>query len=235
MNIIWRFSVNWLLITVLVILAAFTFIGMHRGIIKMIFSVVSLVGTLIAVFILLPIVTDSLKDNTKVYDVIQEIVEEKIVTEDMFEHKSESEVIDDLNFPAAIKEMLRDNNTAQKYVELGVTSLRGYMVKYVSDLIFNVLTFVISFLIVFILLRVIFGFVSVLAKLPVLNQINRAAGAAAGFVMGLAVIWLAFAVLTIFGSSVLSKSVFEAVNDSAVLTFIYDKNFIMKYVRIIMR
>ena len=62
-----------------------------------------------------------------------------------------------------------------------------------------------------------------------------ASGAAAGFVMGLAVIWLAFAVLTIFGSSTLSKSVFEAVNDSAVLTFIYDKNFIMKYVSIIMR
>ena len=53
--------------------------------------------------------------------------------------------------------------------------------------------------------------------------------------MGLAFIWLAFAILTIFGSSTLSKSVFEAVNDNAILSFIYDKNFIMKYVRIIMR
>ena len=222
---------NWLLIVVLVILAAFTLIGMHRGIIKMIFSVVSLVGTLIAVFILLPIMTDALKDNTKIYDGIQAVVEEKVLPEEMFEHKSESEVIDGLNFPAAIKDMLKDNNTAQKYVELGVTSLRDYMVKYVSDLIFNV----VSFLVVFILLRIIFGFVSVLAKLPVLKQINGAAGAAAGFIMGLAFIWLAFAILTIFGSSTLSKSVFEAVNDNAILSFIYDKNFIMKYVRIIMR
>lgn len=235
MNIIWRFSVNWLLVTVLVILVVFTFVGMHRGIIKMIFSVVSLVGTLIAVFILLPVMTDVLKDNTKIYDGIQAVVEERVLPEEMFEQKSESEVIDSLNFPVAIKDMLRDNNTAQKYVELGVTSLRGYMVKYVSDLIFNVLTFVISFLVVFILLRIIFGFVSVLAKLPVLKQINGAAGAVAGFIMGLAVIWLAFAVLTIFGSSALSKSVFEAVNDNAILSFIYDKNFIMKYVRIIMR
>lgn len=226
---------NWLLIVVLVILATFTLIGMHRGIIKMIFSVVSLVGTLIAVFILLPIMTDALKDNTKIYDGIQAVVEEKVLPEEMFEHKSESEVIDGLNFPAAIKDMLKDNNTAQKYVELGVTSLRDYMVKYVSDLIFNVVTFVVSFLVVFILLRIIFGFVSVLAKLPVLKQINGAAGAAAGFIMGLAFIWLAFAILTIFGSSTLSKSVFEAVNDNAILSFIYDKNFIMKYVRIIMR
>ena len=220
---------NWLLIVVLVLLAAFTLIGMHRGIIKMIFSVVSLVGTLIAVFILLPIMTDALKDNTKIYDGIQAVVEEKVLPEEMFEHKSESEVIDGLNFPAAIKDMLKDNNTAQKYVELGV------MVKYVSDLIFNVVTFVVSFLVVFILLRIIFGFVSVLAKLPVLKQINGAAGAVAGFIMGLAFIWLAFAILTIFGSSTLSKSVFEAVNDNAILSFIYDKNFIMKYVRIIMR
>ena len=226
---------NWLLIVVLVLLAAFTLIGMHRGIIKMIFSVVSLVGTLIAVFILLPIMTDALKDNTKIYDGIQAVVEEKVLPEEMFEHKSESEVIDGLNFPADIKDMLKDNNTAQKYVELGVTSLRDYMVKYVSDLIFNVVTFVVSFVVVFILLRIIFGFVSVLAKLPVLKQINGAAGAVAVFIMGLAFIWLAFAILTIFGSSTLSKSVFEAVNDNAILSFIYDKNFIMKYVRIIMR
>ena len=101
---------NWLLIVVLVLLAAFTLIGMHRGIIKMI----SLVGTLIAVFILLPIMTDALKDNTKIYDGIQAVVEEKVLPEEMFEHKSESEVIDGLNFPAAIKDMLKDNNTAQK-------------------------------------------------------------------------------------------------------------------------
>ena len=216
-------------------LALFTIIGMYRGIIKMIFSVVSLVGTLIAVFILLPLVTGAIKDNTKVYESIQLIVEEKLLPDEMFEQKSDSEIIDSLDFPEVIKEMLRENNTVTKYTELGVSSIKGYMVNYISDLIFNVVTFVVSFLIVFVLLRVIFGFISVLAKLPVLKQINKAAGAFAGFVLGLVVVWLIFAVITIFGSSSLSKDVFEAVNDNALLTFIYDKNIIMKYVRIIMR
>ncbi len=226
---------NWVLIVVIAVLALFTFVGMHRGIIKMIFSVVSLVGTLIAVFILLPLVTDAIKDNTKVYESIQTIVEEKILTDEMFELKDDNEIIDSLNFPEAIKEMLREDNTVSKYAELGVNSIRGYMIKYISDLIFNVVTFVISFIIVFILFRVLFGFISVIAKLPVLKQINTAAGGVAGFLLGLVTVWLVFAVLTIFGSSQLSKEVFAAVNDNALLAFIYEKNFIMKYVRLIMR
>ena len=218
---------NWVLITVIAVLALSTIVGMYRGIIKMIFSVVSLVGTLIAVFMLLPFVTGAIKDNT--------IVEENIITDSMFELKSDEEIIDSLNFPEVIKDMLKENNTVTKYAQLGVSSIKEYMINYISDLIFNVITFVISFLIVFILLRVIFGFISVLAKLPVLRQINKAAGAAAGFVIGLFAIWIMFAVLTVFGSSALSKEVFAAVNDNVFLTFIYDKNFIMKYVRIIMR
>lgn len=225
---------NWVLIVVLAVLAVFTLVGMYRGIIKMIFSVVSLVGTLIAVFILLPLITGVVKDNTKVYESIQAIVEEQVLPEDMFELKNESEIIDSLDFPAAIKDMLRENNTAQKYAELGVSTLRGYMINYISDLIFNVIMFVVGFLVVFIVLRIIFGLISVLARLPVLKEINGLAGAAAGFVMGLALVWLAFAVITIFGSSALSKAVFDAVNDSALLAFIYEKNFIMKYVQIIM-
>lgn len=184
---------------------------------------------------LLPFVTGAIKDNTKIYDGIQAIVEENIITDSMFELKSDEEIIDSLNFPEVIKDMLKENNTVTKYAQLGVSSIKEYMINYISDLIFNVIAFVISFLIVFILLRVIFGFISVLAKLPVLRQINKAAGAAAGFVIGLFAIWIVFAVLTVFGSSALSKEVFAAVNDNVFLTFIYDKNFIMKYVRIIMR
>lgn len=226
---------NWVLIAVIAVLALFTIVGMQRGIVKMIFSVVSLIGTLIVVFMLLPLVTDAIKNNTKIYESIQLVVEEKLLSDEMFEQKTDNEIIDSLNFPEAVKEMLRENNTVSKYTQLGVNSIKGYMIKYISDLIFNVVTFVISFIIVFILLRVLFGFISAIAKLPVLKQINKAAGALAGFLLGLVTLWLIFAILTIFGSSSLSKEVFAAVNDNALLTFIYDKNIIMKYVRIIMR
>ena len=216
---------NWVLIAVIAVLAVSTIVGMYRGIIKMIFSVVSLVGTTIVVFMLLPLVTGTIKDNTSIYENIQHMVEEKF----------DDEIIDNLDFPDVIKEMLHENNTISKYAELGVNSVRDYLISYISDLIFNVIAFLISFIIVFILFRVLFGFISVIAKLPVIRQVNKITGACAGFIIGLVVIWLAFAVITVFGSSSLAKEVFAAVNDNAFLTFIYDKNIIMKYVRIIMR
>ena len=227
---------NWVLIAVIAVLAVSTIVGMYRGIIKMIFSVVSLVGTTIVVFMLLPLVTGTIKDNTSIYENIQHMVEEKFVTlDESFTYQSDDEIIDNLDFPDVIKEMLHENNTISKYAELGVNSVRDYLISYISDLIFNVIAFLISFIIVFILFRVLFGFISVIAKLPVIRQVNKIPGSCAGFLLWDVVIWLAFAVITVFGSSSLAKEVFAAVNDNAFLTFIYDKNIIMKYVRIIMR
>ena len=226
---------NWVLITVIAILAVFTISGIYRGIVKMIFPIVSLIGTLIAVFILLPVMSNVIKDNTKIYENLEQVVSEKILPESEFTGFNQEEIIDSIDLPEVIKEVILKNNTAEKYIELGVSSLREYIIKSVTDMIFNVAAFLIAFLLVFIILRILFGFMSVLTSLPVIHGVNKLAGAVAGFVMGLAVVWIIFAVLTIFGSTQFSKDVFEQVNDSALLTFIYNRNFIMKYVQIIMR
>lgn len=226
---------NWVLITVIAILAVFTISGIYRGIVKMIFPIVSLIGTLIAVFILLPVMSNVIKDNTKIYENLEQVVSEKILPESEFTGFNQEEIIDSIDLPEVIKEVILKNNTAEKYIELGVSSLREYIIKSVTDMIFNVAAFLIAFLLVFIILRILFGFMSVLTSLPVIHGVNMLAGGAAGFIMGLALVWIIFAVLTVFGSTQFSKDVFEQVNDSALLTFIYNRNFIMKYVQIIMR
>lgn len=226
---------NWVLITVTAILAVFTILGIYRGIVKMIFPIVSLIGTLIAVFILLPVVSNVIKDNTKIYENLEQVVSEKMLPESEFTGSDQEEIIESIGLPEVIKDVILKNNTAEKYIELGVSSLREYMIKSVADMIFNMTAFLIAFLLIFIILRILFGFMSVLASLPVIHGVNKLAGAAAGFVMGLAVVWIIFAALTIFGSTQFSKDVFEKVNDSALLTFICSRNFIMKYVQIIMR
>lgn len=228
-------NLNWVLIAIIGILAVYTMWGSYRGIIKMIFPIVSLIGTLIAVFILLPVVSGVIKDNTKIYGNLEQIVGEQILPENEFTGFNQEEIIDSLGLPEVIKDVILENNTAEKYIELGVSSLREYMVRTVTDMIFNMAAFLIAFLIVFILLRIIFGFMSMLASLPVIHGVNKLAGAAAGFVMGLAVVWIIFAILTVFGSSQLSRDVLEKINGNELLTFIYNNNFIMKYVQIIMR
>lgn len=226
---------NWVLIAVLAILAVFTISGIQRGIVKMIFPIVSLIGTLIAVFILLPVVSDVIKNNTKIYENLEQIVSEKVLPKIEYTGINADEIIDSMDVPEVIKEIIQKNNYAEKYIELGVTSLQEYLTKSVTDIIFNMGAFLTAFLIVFIIFRILFGFMTILTELPLIHSANKLAGGVAGFVMGISLIWFILALLTVFGSTEFAKEVFEKVNENEVLTFISNNNFIMKYVQIIMR
>ncbi|MGN1187418.1 MAG: CvpA family protein, partial [Lachnospiraceae bacterium] len=228
-------KMNWVLIAVLAIVALFTLSGIHRGLIKMIYSIVSLVGTLIVVFLLLPVATGVIKDNTKIYQNLEQIVSEKMIPETEYTGVDQDKIIDSMGLPEVIKDIVRENNTAEKYIELGVSTLREYVIKTVADIIFNVAAFIIAFIVVFIIFRILFGFINALASLPIINGVNKLAGGAAGFVMGMTMVWIVFGLLSVFGNSELSQNVFEKVNDSALLTFICNNNFVMKYLEIIMR
>lgn len=226
---------NWVLIAVLAIVALFTLSGIHRGLIKMICSIVSLVGTLIVVFLLLPVATGVIKDNTKIYQNLEQIVSEKMIPETEYTGVDQDKIIDSMGLPEVIKDIVRENNTAEKYIELGVSTLREYVIKTVADIIFNVAAFIIAFIVVFIIFRILFGLINVLASLPIINGVNKLAGGAAGFVLGMTMVWIIFGLLSVFGNTELSRNVFENVNDSALLTFICKNNFVMKYLEIIMR
>ena len=226
---------NWVLIAVLAIVALFTLSGIHRGLIKMIYSIVSLVGTLIVVFLLLPVATGVIKDNTKIYQNLEQVVSEKMIPETEYTGVDQDKIIDSMGLPEVIKDIVRENNTAEKYIELGVSTLREYVIKTVADIIFNVAAFIIAFIVVFIIFRILFGLINVLASLPIIHGVNKLAGGAAGFVLGMTMVWIIFGLLSVFGNTELSRNVFENVNDSALLTFICKNNFVMKYLEIIMR
>ena len=226
---------NWVLIAVLAIVALFTLSGIHRGLIKMIYSIVSLVGTLIVVFLLLPVATGVIKDNTKIYQNLEQVVSEKMIPETEYTGVDQDKIIDSMGLPEVIKDIVRENNTAEKYIELGVSTLREYVIKTVADIIFNVAAFIIAFIVVFIIFRILFGLINVLASLPIIHGVNKLAGGAAGFVLGMTMVWIIFGLLSVFGNTELSRNVFENVSDSALLTFICKNNFVMKYLEIIMR
>ena len=226
---------NWVLIAVLAIVALFALSGIHRGLIKMIYSIVSLVGTLIVVFLLLPVATGVIKDNTKIYQNLEQVVSEKMIPETEYTGVDQDKIIDSMGLPEVIKDIVRENNTAEKYIELGVSTLREYVIKTVADIIFNVAAFIIAFIVVFIIFRILFGLINILASLPIIHGVNKLAGGAAGFVLGMTMVWIIFGLLSVFGNTELSRNVFENVNDSALLTFICKNNFVMKYLEIIMR
>ena len=111
-----------LTVAVIVFIALMIFIGQHRGMIKMIFSLASMLIVLILVQILTPITKDFI-ETTPVYDAISkqvtQYVDEKIVdVSDSISQTGETaqkNTINSLPLPKSVKESLIKNNNADGY------------------------------------------------------------------------------------------------------------------------
>lgn len=68
---------NWLLVVVLVILAGHTIKGYRRGLLRVLFSVASLLITVLFVAWATPYVSNFLKENTKIYQKVETKCEQK--------------------------------------------------------------------------------------------------------------------------------------------------------------
>lgn len=224
-----QWGIGWVFLLVIAIIGIATFIGYKKGLIKIVLSMISIVVTLVAVSIFTPIISDFIKENTSAYEKVCETVEEHFVIEDVIDSASQQNIIDSLEIPAVIKDFLKDNNTIEKYEELGVQTFNNYIVSTIADVIFNMIVFAISFVIVFIAIRIIFAAINLLSKLPVINEVNKVSGTIVGFVEGVIIVWVLFAFVTMLGSTEFGKDVFAQINANPVLSFIYSNNLIVKY------
>jgi uncharacterized membrane protein required for colicin V production len=224
-------SMNWLLFVVLAILVVNALIGMKVGLIKTVFSLISLVLALILTVWISPLVKDFISDNEKFYDSVTSKVE-KMLPFDEEEAKANEQVsiIEGLKLPQSIKDSLIENNNSEVYKELSISSFKAYISNYLTGIIFNALAFIITFVAILIILWIISIALDLISKLPLLNQINKTAGLLAGLVHGLIIVWLFFILLTVFGGAEFGQKALEMVEESKVLSIIYNNNFLLGFI-----
>lgn len=216
---------NWLLIVVIALLLGYTIAGVKRGFIKTVFSLVSSIAALILTLVLSPFVNDMLSTNEKIYGKISENVENVFaIEEEELQGADQEEKINDLPLPASLKETLIRNK------DKTLDGINDYIATYITGIIINAMAFIITFVFIRLILWAISLALNLISKLPVLSQINRIAGFAAGILHGLIMVWLMFILLTVFGSSEFGQKAFEMIDSSQILSAIYNNNLLLKFV-----
>ncbi len=222
---------NWLLVVVLIILVGNAIIGMRVGFIKTVFSLISLILALVLTLWISPMVKNYMNGNEKFYNGIATKVEKLLpFGEEEIVEEEQSEAIEGLSVPKSIKEGLLKNNTAESYKDMAINSFKQYVSRYLTGVIINSLSFIVTFIAILIILWVIFMALDLISKLPLLNQVNKTAGLLAGLVHGLIMVWLFFILLNIFGSTVFGQSVLKLVGENEVLSIIYNNNILLKFI-----
>ena len=204
---------NWILIAVIVIIAVLGWLGMKKGLIKMVFSLVSTIAALLIAMLFSPVVSGMMKSNEAIVGFFDEKIG-AIVDFSPEEAKEETEskqesLIESLPLPETFKDTL---------------------CRQITNVIINAIAFVITLVLAIIALALLCKTLDLLAKLPVLRQINTIAGLAAGIAEGVLLVWVLFAILTMFAGSEFGKDALAMIGENPLLDFLYKNNLVSKYI-----
>lgn len=152
-----------------------------------------------------------------ILDVIGEIPQEQQI------QKIEESVL-----PQFLKDKLLENNNTTIYEELGVSSFPEYVAAYISRMIINVVSFLVTFLLAIIIVKALMVAVDIIGELPGIGFFNHLGGAFVGILMALLIVWLLFLIVTLAYSTEIGASCFEMIEQSKILTFLYEKNMLLE-------
>lgn len=227
---------NWVGIAALAILFGSVLLGWYRGFLKTILAMVQLIATIILVMLLSPIVKNILIENTGLYhqtkSSIISAIEEKLpeLPEGAeLPPEMQNTLIENSSIPTLFQGLLKENNRAEVYEELGAATFLEYVGSYMADLIVGA----VSFLIVFVVIRIAFQIrvlaFDLLGRLPVLGGINRLAGAAVGALRGLIILWILCLLATVFPDTRVGQDVLFAAGSSGILSWVYNNNLLFRF------
>ncbi len=222
---------NWLLIVVIGIIGFHAIDGYIRGFIKKAVSVLSLIITLVVVTWVTPFVSGFVQ-STPIYDSVQEKCIEMFVDAEVDAGVKTEQVraIEEMNLPESVKNILLENNNHEVYEVLNVDGFREYIGAYLTRLIINAVTFVISFIIVWTALRIVIAALDLIAKLPVLKELNRLAGLGLGALTGVLIVWVGFVAVTIFCNGEFGQMLLTMIAENPFLSLLYNTNLILRLV-----
>lgn len=228
MDISW----TWLGIAVLALIAAACIMGFRKGFVKEIVSVFFMLISFLLVWAVNPYVNTFVKEYTPVYDAIQDkcqtLVSEQIGNKKTLDKEEQNQVMENMELPDLLKNALVENNTAETYRYLAVSTFTEYISDSLAVMAVNGISFLISFVLSAAVIKLLGFILNVLTKLPVINGINKIAGAAVGGIKCIIFIWIAFLVLTLLCNTTLGQQGMALIQQDAFLNFLYSQNVFVK-------
>lgn len=214
---------------VVILLAGFTLHGYIKGLVRVVFSLVSIFLTIVLAAWMTPYVSEILA-KTPIYQNIQEncveSIREKTSAEVEQQTGGQPLQIAGIEIPKEWQELLAQTTEGVADSLLEESGIYEEAGNYVAGVIINAMSCVLTFIIVFLVLRILINILDIVAKLPVLNCMNHLGGTVAGALEGIIVIWILFFVITLCQSSEFCQGLLGDINRNSFLKILYENNLV---------
>ena len=220
---------NTVAIIALAILIVMGLIGMGKGLVKTVFATFSLIVAIVLAVQVMPYGTKILKE-TKIYTTINDGIAASIndkMQVSIDGVSGQMDAIEDMKLPGFMKDLLKTNNNSEMYEALGISKFADYISNYITCLVLNGISLLAAFVVIYIVLRIIGLCMDMLSKVPVVHGLNRIGGLCLGLINGIGFLWLACIVITVGSGTNWGQYMFEQINDSIFLSFIYNNNYLL--------
>jgi uncharacterized membrane protein required for colicin V production len=188
---------------ILVIIIACAFSGYLRGLVRTVFNLCSFFISIWLTYLFYPRVGSWLR-STPLFDGMKEyfikLLDLRPLVEGKVADAAETTGLAGLleNIPEMLRGPLERFNTPDVYEMLGVRSLEEYVGGFIANVLLQILAMILVFCLVMILMKLIGGVLDTVARLPVINLINRVGGLAAGLIIGVVLVWVGLALANMF-------------------------------------
>ncbi len=233
---------NWLLIIVILVLAGNIVWGFSRGFLRVIYSMLAWIAILVFVTWATPYVANVLTEKTNIDNRIESNLDEKLhelVIGDTNGQKEDREPDTQnpgqgkknyrdlqMKLPDAVTNKLFDTNKIADQILEG-SGAYDVVAGRATDLVMRVISFVLVLLIAVISFHLLSVVLKVVEKLPLIGGINRLLGLFAGLVKGILIIWLAFAIIAMAGTTDIGIALISYIYESPLLIWVYENNFVL--------
>ena len=233
---------NWLLIIVILVLAGNIVWGFSKGFLRVIYSMLAWIAILVFVTWATPYVANVLTEKTNIDNRIETNLDEKLhelVIGDTNGQKEDREPDAQnpgqgkknyrdlqMKLPDAVTNKLFDTNKIADQILEG-SGAYAVVAGRATDLVMRVISFVLVLLIAVISFHLLSVVLKVVEKLPLIGGINRLLGLFAGLVKGILIIWLAFAIIAMAGTTDIGIALISYIYESPLLIWVYENNFVL--------
>lgn len=229
---------NWLLIAVAIFWIIMAIVGIKKGFLRMLYSISALVISLILTIVFYSQVADLICEKTQfdefLYEKYTSYIEEKNSEEteepSFILQMAESVSLDTENetFKAIEKLVEEGTEGASNAVNEITSEISHALALKLVAMTINVVAFVLTLLVIGIILLVILNIIKVIEKIPVIKGMNRFLGFVLGAGMGLIIIWIVFAFITVLAATSFGNECLKCISESELLTWIYKANIFTK-------
>ena len=208
-------------LVVIGIIAICIFLGYKKGLIGVLFTILSFLIALIIAFVLYKPISNAIIANTQIDETIQNAIMEKVL-----KNKTEENITPE-----------QANNTSQiviDYINSYTSEIKNTGTEIVAKNLAQTTIGIVVFILLLIVSRIILYFFkaifNIIAKIPIIKQVNKLGGIVYGVIKGLLIIYIILAITSLLAPMLSDLEIFKAVNNSFIAGYMYNNNLILKII-----